>query len=325
MSEVPSHVEQLASNAEAQTAQAAEVRSALATVVASESELSPAVVENPLAGASASAEKIAAYKAAVDPVVAKVRKRFRSTLLSFFALGDALIELRQALESVGEKPTNAKLATCVGIGELTPQRIGDYMATAEFYPPEVRDEGISFRAFEDARKAAQRGGINLPVKVVSQVLKNNPSGAKVKAAIDRMAVLNLSVINTPGEGKDGNPEAYYVSLDETSNVSPTLAMGAMVAIARLQKMVDRYLSRPGDIERLARNIKFAPEELHVAILNNLRVRVGFPKGDKAKSEALATIRALLETAKGTDAPDAADDLGSGAPDESESDAEATSL
>lgn len=89
--------------------------------------------------------------------VEAVRNAYRSESFSSpFSLADELVKYREAFKATFphkvKRLTNGMLADKLEI-ELSNQRIGALMATAEWFPHDCRDTAMSFKKYEEARKA----------------------------------------------------------------------------------------------------------------------------------------------------------------------------
>lgn len=93
----------------------------------------------------------------IDKAAEKVRICWRDEANKApFKLGDALNALIHVYaKSRGREPSKGTLRDILNI-DITPQRISSLALTAAFFPKGVRDDAITFKAFEKARKIAQK-------------------------------------------------------------------------------------------------------------------------------------------------------------------------
>lgn len=233
----------------------------------SESQLSK--VENPLAGAPGAmvlkpgAEEI---KAAVE----KVRDAYDNVRDSLFALGDAILELRAeyARFNDGKEPTNKWIAGQLAL-DLTEQRIGQLADTAKAFPPDLRREGIDFKAYEVARLTSKAMLIQPAPEEVAAVVAEQKSSPRVKEALHKLCKPQISI------GVAYHSEGAYLYGLQKPNESMVCrrAMGALVASAIANSEADAFLRNVGEISSAFSEVKRAPRELQFGILDNLRARL----------------------------------------------------
>lgn len=156
----------------------------------------PEAPENPLECDNYIAPGVAEKRIAHEQITAQVeecRKAYRRVLHSYFELGREIIKLRDVMEQVnGKTPGRAELAAKLGL-PMSEERISQIVLTTEVFGNNA-DEDIDFKVYEVARTMNNRSLLKRGSDELSQLVKNNPTTAKLKKAIEESdAIITVAV------------------------------------------------------------------------------------------------------------------------------------